>query len=74
MGIYNTVNKILPIETFKGFLRKNLDYILPMPKKSHDLTAISITEETKQAVKAEALKRNCFEYEIIEAAVKDYLK
>jgi hypothetical protein len=45
-----------------------------MPKKSHELTAVSITVETMQAVKIAAAEKGCFDYEIIEAAVKQYLK
>ena len=44
-----------------------------MPKKSHELTAVSITVETHEDVKKAAEKQGVFEYEIIEAAVKQYL-
>jgi hypothetical protein len=45
-----------------------------MPKKSHELTAVSITTETLEAVKKAAAERGVFDYEIIEEAVKQYLK
>jgi hypothetical protein len=45
-----------------------------MPKKSHELTSVSITVEVHEAVKKAAAEGACFEYEIIDAAVKQYLK
>ena len=44
-----------------------------MPKKEHKLETVAITEETKEEVARIAKERNCFEYEVIEQAVKEYL-
>jgi len=45
-----------------------------MPKKTHKLDTIAITTESKEIVQQLAKKKNCFDYEIIEEAVKKYIK
>jgi hypothetical protein len=45
-----------------------------MPKKTHKLNTVAITVESKQIVQQLAKKKKCFDYEIIEAALKEYIK